>query len=294
MSEEAAEAGGQPEGGAGDVGQPNPGAASAGAQPEGGAGGGEGSWVDNLPEDVRGYVQQKGFEDPSTLAQSYRDLEKLMGAPQDQLLRLPKEDDTEGWQEVFNRLGRPKEPDGYQLERAEGAPEDENFEQFMKHTAHELGLTPEQLNGLVQRLDGQVKEHQASQQQQREYDAAEVDRQLRAEWGAAADEKFNRVDQIADSLGFTEEQLAGLRDAMGPVEAMKFVDSLGEKMGEDQLVDGGQGGRGKSQLGSLPPDAAKQEIEQLRRDPNFAKRVQDGDADAKRRWDQLHEWAYPS
>jgi hypothetical protein len=56
----------------------------------------------------------------------------------------------------------------------------------------------------------------------------------------------------------TEAHLVGLRDSMGPVEAMKFVHSLGGKLGEDS-VDQGESVTG----GMLTPAAAQQQLGEL-------------------------------
>lgn len=264
------------------------GAGTAGAGEGAGTGGQSQSWLDSLPEDVRGYVENKGFADPAAVAEGYRNLEKLVGVPEDQLLRLPKEDDAEGWEKVFNKLGRPQDPSEYEIQRGEGMPGDEAYETWAKQTAHELGLTQGQLQGLVEKLDTRVKEHVAEQQVQQKADAETVEKQLRTEWGEAFDQKFANIDRVADSLGMTTEQLNGLREAMGPVEAMKFVDSLGTRLGEDQFVGGGG-----TALGARTPDAARAEIADLKRDTDFANRLANNDVEAKRTWDRLHQQAYP-
>jgi len=61
---------------------------AGGGQP--GAGGAGGEWYAGIADEgLRGYVQTKGFKDPGALAESYRNLEKLQGVPQERLLKLP-------------------------------------------------------------------------------------------------------------------------------------------------------------------------------------------------------------
>lgn len=279
----------EPSGGAPAAPPADPPAAPATPPPAEPSGGQAQSWLDSLPEDVKGYVENKGFTDPAAIAKGYQNLEKLVGVPEDQLLRLPKEDDAEGWEKVFNKLGRPQEAKDYEIQRGEGMPGDEAYETWAKNTAHELGLTQGQLQGLVEKMDTRVKEYAAEQQVQAKSDAETVEKQLRTEWGEAFDQKFANIDRVADSLGMTTEQLNGLREAMGPVEAMKFVDSLGTRLGEDQFVGGGG-----TALGARTPDAAKAEINDLKRDKDFANRLANNDVEAKRTWDRLHQQAYPA
>src|SRR4051812_7514574 len=77
--------------------------------PSGGAPAAPADWTAGLNEATRGFVENRGFKDPQTLADSYVNLEKLMGVPKDRLLQVPeKDDDAEGWGKVYNRLGRPE------------------------------------------------------------------------------------------------------------------------------------------------------------------------------------------
>ena len=68
-------------------------------------------WTAGLPEEMKGYVQNKGFKDPSAVVESYRNFEKLMGVPQDRMIKLPeKAEDKAAWDSIYNRLGRPEKP----------------------------------------------------------------------------------------------------------------------------------------------------------------------------------------
>lgn len=272
------------------------GSGGGGAGDEGGAGGGgsESTWIDTLPEDVKGYVQNKGFTDPGALAQSYQNLEKLVGVPEDQLLKLPGADDekaAEKMNEIFGKLGRPKEAKDYEIKRAEGVEADETYENWLRETALELNMTQAQVQGLVEKSDERVKAIQAEQATAAQTNAQDVERELRTRWGNSYDEKVNNVDRVAQALGFTEQQLKGLKDSMGPVDAMLFVDALGGKLGEDTFV--GDGGGNRTGFGAKTPEAAQAEIKELSRDVEFAAKLQKGDVEAKRRWDRLHQDAYP-
>lgn len=255
-----------------------------------GGDGGDADWTASLPEDLRGYVGNKGFRSPDAVVESYRNLEKLVNVPEDRLLKLPEGDDSEGWGKIYNKLGRPTDPKEYDLGEAVT---DENFGEWYKETAHGLGLTQEQARQFVDKMVERGNELQAETTMDAQEQAKETERELRTEWGAAYDQNVALVDRAAEELGMTKEQLGGLRDSMGSAEAFRFLYGLAQKMGEDNFVDGGDGTGGKGSLGAMTPEAAKARIKDLGKDVEFVNRFQKGDVKAKEEWSKLHRWAYP-
>ena len=79
------------------------------------------------------------------------------------------------------------------------------------------------------------------------------------------------IDVAAHKLGFTEDQLGALRVAMGPVEAMKFVDGLNTKMGDHDFDEGE-----KIIPGHKTPEQAKEELDQLTMNKEFMDAWMDG------------------
>lgn len=266
---------------------------------EGGGGGGGpsapapaegGDWTANLSEDLRGYVGNKGFEGPEQVVDSYRNLEKLMGAPEDRLVKLPDNDDTEGWSRVYNKLGRPADPKEYDLG---DTVTDENFGEWYRSVAHELGMTQGQAKALVDKMTERGNEIQAQETMDARERAQETEKELRTEWGAAYEENLAKIDRAATELGMSNDQLSALREAMGPAEAMRFVYGLGQKMGEDVFVDGGDGTGSKGTLGAMTPEQAQSRIKQLSKDADFVERFQKGETKARDEWNRLHRWAHP-
>jgi hypothetical protein len=104
--------------------------------PETGAGGGDGGaaaaaaaaaaasagkpWHDGVEADTVGFWQNKGYkvDDPKALAtdltKQYRELERHIGAPPDQILRLPKADaKPEDIKAFWSKLGAPADAKEY-------------------------------------------------------------------------------------------------------------------------------------------------------------------------------------
>lgn len=283
------EGGAAPTGG-GEGGAPVDGGQPQGAPVDGGQQGGapaqQTDWTAGLSEETRGFVANRNWKSPEDLVTSYRNLESLRGVPEDRLVKLPQGDDPDSWGQVFEKLGRPGEPDGYEVELPDSTPAETAT--WLKNAMHKSGLTQQQAQTLAaelsQRLETKVSERQAEQQlrTQQELDA------LRQEWGAAYEQNWQQVDRAASSLGMGEDELHALKDAWGPAQAARFIHSLGEKLGEDTFAGGNQGG----EFGAMAPAQASARIADLKADADFRGRLLNGDKAAQEQWDRLHRWAY--
>ena len=90
---------------------PNPGSVTGAAAPSTPP-----SWTTGFTDELKGYVDAKGFKDAQSVVESYRNFEKIKGVPQERLLTLPEKDEDPSWNDVWKRLGRPDQPKDYQLE----------------------------------------------------------------------------------------------------------------------------------------------------------------------------------
>jgi len=212
------------------------------------------------------YATTKGFDKAGFegVVKSYNHLEKMMGADKaGRTVTLLGDDSTpEQKAEFFGKLGRPDAADGYTFELPEGA--DTSRLDALRTTAHDLGLSDAQFNGLAT-ADAAFMENMSAENETNSGIAAqEAENTLKKEWGAAYDQKVAGIDAAANSLNISEDQLNGLHNAMGPVAAMKFVDSLASQLRDDSMD------LGTSQLSGLKtPDMAKQELGELHMNKEF-------------------------
>ena len=212
------------------------------------------------------YATTKGFDKAGFegVVKSYSHLEKMMGADKaGRTVTLLGDDATpEQKSEFFGKLGRPESADKYSFALPEGA--DTTRLDALRTTAHELGLSDAQFNGLAT-ADAEYNGSAAEEGESNNALAAkEAETSLRKEWGAAYDNRVAGIDAAAKSLSIGDDQLNGLRDAMGPVEAMKFVDNLAVQLRDDS-VD-----LGTSQISGLKtPEQAKQDMGELQMSKEF-------------------------
>lgn len=224
------------------AGNPNPGAQPAGdAKP----------WYDghNLaPEDV-GYIQNKKWNSPADVLTSYKNLEKFHGVPADQLLKLPKDEkDQAAWDALYTRLGRPEKPEGYEFKAPEGVKLDDARMSWVNGVAHKIGLSKAQHAALVNETltyEGRlISEAQKAVETQQ---AAELEA-VKKEWGAGFEERSELGRRAARAFlpGTAEEKQAfmnAMEMSIGTGAMLKLFANIGEKLGEDKIHAGDDGGR---------------------------------------------------
>lgn len=248
-------------------------------------------WTTGLNDDMRGYVQNKGFKDPAMVLDSYRNLEKLMGA-RERLVKLPeKDDDAEGWNQVYERLGRPKEAKEYEIKAPEGLGGDEKFVEWARSAFHELGFSKKQAEALTGKWNEYVKGSMSAQNQAYETQLAEQETALKKEWGMAHEQNLQVAKRAAKAFGLDGATIDKLETAMGYAGVMKFMHTLGSKVGEADFVGGDSKTTGFGNM--LSPEAARSQINSLKADPAFVRRYTAGDAEARQTMDRLHKMAYP-
>lgn len=262
-------------------GTPPPAAAGAGAG-AGGAGGAPTEWTTGLNDDLKGYVTTKGFKDPAALADSYRNLEKLVGA-REKLIKLPDNmDDAKAMGEIYNRLGRPEKPEGY------GFKADDDFAKWTAGTFHELGLTRKQGESLAAKWEGKVGELKKAQEDKVNADNTAQTDGLKKNWGLAYDQNLKVAKGAAKEFGLDDATIDNMEKMMGFPKVMELFHNIGTKIGEGSFVTGG-GAPG----GIKAPEQAKARINEIKSDPELAKRYVNGDAELRREMENLHKMAYP-
>lgn len=254
---------------------------------DGGQGGGApASWLDLITDnDLRGYVENKGWKDPRELADGYRNLEKLLGGEK---LPLPKgDDDADGWSRVYDSLGRPQAADAYKIPTF-----GEGQEQFVKDVQskfHELGLSEKQGNALAEWYHG-IQKGMVDQQMTGSVQQAEADLSaLKQEWGGAYDENIEFGRRAAREYGLDEAKLTKMEQALGTGEMLKLMARIGRSQGEAAFT-GNNNGNG--QFG-MTPAQAQARIGELKADKGWTAKYVAGDAAARAEFARLHQLAFP-
>lgn len=196
------------------------------------------SWVEGIKDpNLQGWAMNKGFHSktPEDMANSYFHLEKLFGADKaGRTVEMPKDfEDTEGWNAVYAKLGRPASPDEYSFKVENG---DENFINWAKKTFHDIGMSDRAAGVLIQKYGELAEQQQAAKMEmERQRNVTELE-SLRKEWGAAFDVKMQQIDTAATALGVQAEEVKALMSTLGTSRTAKLFAGIAEKLGEDSFV----------------------------------------------------------
>lgn len=215
------------------------------------------SWVDGLSDDLKTYVDAKGFKDPASLTESYRNLEKLRGVPEDRLLKLPEKADEPGaLDSVYDKLGRPDAPEKYT--RVLGEEFNDDVFKGISAEAHKLGLNDKQFAGL-QKITGDLATGVLEQQEQQSAAAFDA-------WKDSNAKGFQDAARVMAEVGINEEQLAGVL-AGDKTQLYDFLAKVAGRSSEPPVINGDAPGDGFQ----LSPSQAKVKIAELMIDEAFMK-----------------------
>jgi hypothetical protein len=228
---------------------------------------------------LAGNPQFDKFNTPADLAKSYAELESYRGnsiripseeAGEEQLkefteklmkvpgvTRIPGEDDAEGWNNIYQQLGRPSAPEEYKFDEVEGFSGDPESEGAFRKLAHEHGLTAKQANAVHQWLGSNIaKEETASAAASQESMG-----RLRGEWGQAFDHKLSVATNAAQALS---EKIPGLGEYFDQMankgydaSMVRLMSMVGEMLGESGAIS-------VNPRTSMTPEEARAKINDIR------------------------------
>lgn len=247
------------------------------------------AWLKTLPDELQQMAKAKGWKGAADALGSYASLEKAYGAEKAgrPVVVLPKDDaPPEAWDEVWQKLGRPEAPEGYELAKGEGV--DADFAEWAGGAFLKAGLNRRQAETLKAEWEALQTSMVESETRQFE-EASKADfSALKKEWGKAFDDKVELGRRFAAKAGFQADELGAIERVLGTRALLERFAEMGAKLGEDVLPGGAAAG------GEVFGDAgsAVAEIEALKADKAFQKRVREGDREAREKWDRLHQVAY--
>lgn len=189
------------------------------------------SFIDSLPEDLRGEVGLKDFKDVGGLAKSFIDSQRMIGnsirIPGEDasdevrnefyqklsevpgVMRSPNMDDADAMGQFYNALGRPESAEGYKLDIGEDISLDAGQVDKFKEFAHKNGFNNKQVNELMKF----EVERANAQSEMAEVKRNEAEAVLREKWGH---EYSNRVNGAKLALkSYSEKYPEAIADLLG-------------------------------------------------------------------------------
>lgn len=244
-----------------------------------------------LDADTLGFVSTKGFKGPGDVLSSYRNMEKLLGVPAENVIKLPKDaNDKAGWDAVWGRLGRPAKAEDYKLPIPQG--EDGAFAKETAQWFFDAGVPAPMAQAVTEKFNAYMNGLQAKELETYNAKIEAESAELKKEWaGDLYAKNLALAKQAAVSLGVTNEMFATLEKTVGYTPVLKMFQKLGAMFGDPAFDAGGEAsGFGE---GGMTPEQAQNQIKELRADPGFVKKYLAGDAESRSRMNKLHQIAYP-
>lgn len=235
------------------------------------------AWLEGSDAETVGYAQNKGFDDPKKLLESYRNLEKKFGVPAERILALPGQDADEATKAAFyDKLGRPKDAKEYGFTLGEN---DGGWTDRLKASFHKHGVSADQAKGIIADYVAGVEVDNGKQTENLTLKRQAENTALKNDWGQAFQQNCELAKQGRDLLGISNEQVDAIGDVIGTRQWLKILHGLGANSGEARVhtSDSPDSGYGKI----MTPGQAQARLNELKSDPEWVKRLQNGGQDSK-------------
>lgn len=244
-----------------------------------------GPWHAGIDAEVIGFWQNKGLpvDDPKALStkltEQYRAAEKHIGAPPDEILRMPKANAAEADVKAFwQRLGVPAEAKEYDfstIKRADNTDLQPGFADAMRAALHTNFVPKDRAGAIVASVVKALDSADAEKAGAAAAKLTEEKAALLKNWGTNADFHKLTAMQGAKRLGVAPETVAALENSIGYAAVMEMFRKIGGATSEDTFVEGKT-----PSSGSMTREMAVSRKAELMADSAWQQRFLSGDAAA--------------
>tara|TARA_R100000353_G_scaffold4180_1_gene6243 strand:- start:2126 stop:2968 length:843 start_codon:yes stop_codon:yes gene_type:complete len=226
-------------------------------------------WKASLPEDIRDNQLIHNANSIESLAKTAIHAQSMIGA--DKIAVPGRWANDDDWNNVYTKLGKPEDAQGYKLELKEGTQVDKDMESWYRGLAHKAGLNDRQANTIFQEYMAKEAELKAANAPPSPEDVeiikGEAEIALKKEWGKAFDTKMNEAKGVLTEFAPKDFDQLLTKDGVPLGNDPVFIKTLANignyinsKLGEDKMV-------GNKQQPQYTPADAEKEIAALRGDP---------------------------
>jgi hypothetical protein len=220
-------------------------------------------------------------------AKAHREAERFVGAPADELVRLPKDAaDQNGWNTVWSRLGKPSDAKEYDLSNAkfaDGSEPDDAFKDWFRNSALAANLPKDAAGRVASEFVKYLESNAAAEAADQAAALAESKAALARNWGGNYQGNLMIAQNAARALGMDPEAVSALESVVGYEKIMNMLHTVGTKIGEDQF------GRGAAAPnGVMTREQASARLVEVKADKDFVKRYMAGGTAEKREMESLH------
>jgi len=215
-------------------------------------------------------VQNKGWDSPKAVLESYQNLEKMRNVPAERLLVLPDDKSDEAARNAFyDKLGRPKDAASYEFKLGE---QDSAYDKGLKDAFHKAGVSGSQAKTIIDSYVEIAKAETERATAARNDKLAAEQQALVQEWGQAAQQRADLAVKGASALGLNQKEFDDLIGLFGPRRAGNMLAALAERSGQEAEFVAGDA-RGSGNGGAMTPAQAQNRLAELRRNPDWASKA---------------------
>ena len=193
-----------------------------------------------IPEAYKDEKSLQNFQDMDGFVKSFLHSQRLVGSDK---IPIPNKYATQSdWDTVYEKLGKPKSPDGYTYDLPKEAKLDENALKAFSAEAHKLNLLPKQAQGIINIYNDLANTSEQEANMKAEAGREEAEKNLRKEFDSTYNNRINAAKKLATStLGneFLNNTLLQDGSKLGdnPIVVKAFAD-LAAQISEDSIVKG--------------------------------------------------------
>ena len=222
-------------------------------------GGSGNDFLGMIPEELRDHPSLSPIKDVENLARSYVNAQKLIGADK---IPMPVNPSDEDLDRIYNRLGRPETPQGYEI-AVDGNIVTEEVAQDFAEISHKLRLTPDQAKGIMDYYRSSVEQTNAGSTEQAEAFRQTTEEALKSEWGRAYDQKLNQAVNAAKELSNPEIFDLQLSDGSRLGDNPEFIKTFAKIAEFRQTVTSEDTISENAQANVMTPKQAQAEIDAI-------------------------------
>ena len=218
------------------------------------------SFLDSLPEDLRGEPSLRNFNDVGALAKSYTHAQRMIGG--DKIGKPSQSWTDDQWTEHHIHSGRPETSEGYEF-RLDGQLADSTLEGF-RDSAFKAGLSGKQAQSVAEFMDTSLGQMATDRADQAETLRHEGEQELRQQYGKAFDQRMEMAmgaarQMLGDKVDILEDvELSDGRLLGDHPEIIRMFSAFAEQIGEDNLL-------GETTELVMTPDEARRQLAEVTR-----------------------------
>lgn len=247
-----------------------------------------------VDSEMVGHWTSKGWhtKTPAEVAveatRSWKEAERFVGMPKDEIVRLPKNPSPEDLAGLYTRLGRPTEAKAYDLSAVkfkDGTPIDDAFANHVRDLAFKHGLPAAAGADLARSLVEFAENADASDHATTSAALLAEREALKNNWGPNMVQNMQIAQNAVRALGLDPEVVNTLEGAVGYSKVMEMFRNIGARIGEDRYISNDQGGTNRG--GVMTADQAVARKAELKNDPVWVKKFLDNNTEARREMEAL-------